>query len=408
MLATIFTLAAATSLFNLEHAELVLDPVPHIILHNALPTALFADLDATYPTELLERVSAAARRGEGWSRMDGELVRGDDEFAALLSASPAWAALHEHIASAAFVNAVLRKFNAPLLRRRGDLRVDPHALHFADHIETRAWMGASDVAEAIKRDPAPGGRDPAALFARMDVGVGEVGYSKALHVDWRHRLASAIFYVSDAEANAMEGGVLQFHAPRDPASGDAGGSAAVSLTVKPRANTLLLYLSTARSLHSVTRVVAQTAPRRALYIAVSSASRIWNDCAPAVEECVVSTNEQLAPLDTCDEDCVVSVEVTQDDSGDGATTTEHVVASVARGASDSVARAAFHIAAHRFCGDEAAEEEEGSCAARLASHFLTLWHGGKLTLRPPYARPLRALPQREFHTFRRKGRGVEL
>ena len=194
--------------------------------------------------------------------------------------------------SAAFVGEVLAKFGPALAAARSVLRVDPDDFHSAFHHESREWLAGVNVADEVKRNPAPG-VDPTALFARVDIGLGDVGYAEKMSVDLRHRLFSAFYYITDAAETAMVGGDLEFYEsrPMDAVHVDDvydRNPAVLSLT--PRANTLVLFLSTADSLHGVSPITAQRSPHLAVRLAISGRAQLWNDCVPSIEECVVSAS----------------------------------------------------------------------------------------------------------------------
>ena len=267
-------------------------PVPHIVLRNAVTADIFRDLQTSAPRAALR----AAKRGLGppapgtWSRMDADIVAGDPALDELLARAGAWGSLYARAVSAAFVGEVLAKFGPALAAARSVLRVDPDDFHSAFHHESREWLAGVNVADEVKRNPAPG-VDPTALFARVDIGLGDVGYAEKMSVDLRHRLFSAFYYITDAAETAMVGGDLEFYEsrPMDAVHVDDvydRNPAVLSLT--PRANTLVLFLSTADSLHGVSPITAQRSPHLAVRLAISGRAQLWNDCVPSIEECVVS------------------------------------------------------------------------------------------------------------------------
>ena len=451
-----------SKVFDIERAELVLNPVPHIVLHDAVTGDIFRDLVESAPLEALRAAKSPPLVPGTWSRMDADIVAGDPALDELIARSGAWGALYARAVSTAFVDEVLAKFGPALDAARNVLRVDPGDFHSAFHHETRAWLGGVNVADEVKRDPAPG-VDSTALFSRFDVGIGEVGYEEKMHVGLRHRLFSAFYYVTGAAETETVGGDLEFYEsrPMDAVHVDDvydRNTAVLSLT--PRPNTLVLFLATADSLHGVSRITAQRSPHLAVRLAISGRVQLWNDCVPSMEECVVSaavanvnaahgantaTTHALiaegtgvlakstdashvaidvAAREACgDAACAIALaralrarwraselaplDVCEEDCTvrtaidlDGRRV--FAVARVARGASGEEAEHAATAAATRFCSTKSSAGVfvDERCRSAVASRLMRRWRLRKL--RPSVVRPLRELPGAEDSTDERE------
>jgi len=142
--------------------------------------------------------------------------------------------------------------------------VDPKKAKFIDHLESRQWMASFDVPKEIKKLKL----DPNNLFCRLDFGLGEAGYIKPVHLDWRHRLISLLIYFSDADEQEMKGGNFYLNKKENGDFKRVKG-------VKPKKNTAVIMLDTNNSYHSVDKLKHSIGPRRSLYIAVSSRRCIW-------------------------------------------------------------------------------------------------------------------------------------
>jgi hypothetical protein len=234
---------AVTGSFG-EFAE---GPFPHWIADDWLEPGLYRALVDSFP----ECPPASGPTGF-------TLFWGDPDYDALVSGHPAWKRLFEEFHSQSFIDRIVGAF-APVVGR--DLRVDLSGARYVPYCETRAekqrlWL----------RDPP---HAPDELWVRLDVMQGREGYGRKAHLDHRRRLASLLIYMCDADENAMSGGDLVLHG--------AGGD----LVVRPRHNRMVLFPCHSASLHSVTPIVSQSAPRSFVQVTVSSCVDLWEPGPPA-------------------------------------------------------------------------------------------------------------------------------
>ena len=174
-------------------------------------------------------------------------------FDALLAAEPVWRRFFDWTQSQAFVDLCLAPFADVTAR---EAVVDLSNARFASHIETRR--------EKEERHLAPTGLAPDQLFVRTDILQGNVGYDRHAHVDHRRRAATMLIYLCDGDEDAMVGGDLILHA----ADGE-------TVTIRPRHNRMVLFPCVNSSLHSVSRIESQRAPRNYVQLTVSSSVDLW-------------------------------------------------------------------------------------------------------------------------------------
>jgi hypothetical protein len=218
-------------------------PFPHTLADDWLEPGLYAELAGAFP----DCPSASGPTGY-------TLFRGDPEYDSLVAGHPAWRLLFDRFHSQAFIDHVLDQFRSEI---RAGCRFDLSAARYVDYVESRADKERPALAEVEHA--------PDRLWVRMDIMQGLVGYDRKPHLDHRRRLATWLLYFSDADALAMVGGDLVLHG--------ADGSARAA--IRPRHNRMAAFPCTNESLHSVTPILAQTAPRNFVQVTVSSSVDLW-------------------------------------------------------------------------------------------------------------------------------------
>lgn len=222
-------------------------PFPHWVADDWLEADLYRALVESFPD------CPPASGPTGFT-----LFWGDEEYDALVSGHPAWKALFERFHSQAFIDWILAAF-MPLIA--DELRVDLSDARYVPFCESRA-----DKQRLWLRN-APHAADE--LWVRLDVMQGREGYGRKAHLDHRRRFASLLIYMCDADENGMSGGDLVLH-------GQGG-----DLVVRPRHNRMVLFPCHSASLHSVTPIVSQSAPRSFVQVTVSSCADLWEPGPPA-------------------------------------------------------------------------------------------------------------------------------
>lgn len=227
-------------------------PFPHFVAKDWLDADLYRELSNTFP----ELQSSSGPTGYG-------LFWGDPQYDLLLSRSAAWRTLFDAFQTDDFVSSIMKLFEPTF---RDESIHDLSNAHYITFIEDR-----QDKENVALRHV---GNPPDALYVRVDLLQGRVGYDRRRHLDHRRRAATVLIYFGDAEELAMDGGDLILH-------GDAGST----VTVRPRANLAAGFVSNNASWHSVSPIRAQLAPRNFVQVTVSSSVDLWS---PVPEPSLVS------------------------------------------------------------------------------------------------------------------------
>lgn len=187
------------------------------------------------------------------------LFWGDPGYDQLLSEQPAWRDLFDSFHSQAYCDYCIAQF-APYWRKYGcltDLAQARYVPYREDRVDKELrYLRQVELA-------------PHELWVRMDIQQAHVGYGKDVHVDHRRRLISQLIYFCDAQANGMEGGDLILHPEGKPTWFRR------PVTVRPRHNHTVLFPCYARSLHSVSTIVAQGQLRNFIQVTLSSSVDAW-------------------------------------------------------------------------------------------------------------------------------------
>ncbi len=239
-------------MLNIDTSRLRTSPYPFLVQQDLLDADTFRALRSSYPV---------FERSPMWNRMTADLMKGDAGFDAAVSGG-AWKQMFDYFHSRCFVDQMLSLYAGT--QAAGALRVGMGGLRLTDHVETREWIAEGGVSQRVE---AYGG-DRSEIFIRMDFGVGESGYARATHVDWRHRICSLMLYFDDADETGMRGGSFRVEE-------FAGGKSTVRHSFKSRRNLGILKLDDNHSHHSVDEVTRIRGQRRTLYVAVSSRGRVW-------------------------------------------------------------------------------------------------------------------------------------
>ncbi len=180
------------------------------------------------------------------------LFWGDPEYNDLVARHPAWRALFEHFHSQSFVDKMVSLLS-PVIE--AECRFDLSKARYVPYCETREekqrlWLRHPEHA-------------PDDLWVRFDVMQGREGYGRKVHLDHRRRLASLLIYMCDGDENEMAGGDLVLHGK--------GGD----LVVRAKHNRMVLFPCHKASVHSVTPIGSQSAPRSFVQVTVSSSHDLW-------------------------------------------------------------------------------------------------------------------------------------
>ncbi len=228
-------------------APVVQRPFPHILADRWLDADLYERLRRSFP-------DCPPNSGPtGFT-----LFWGDPDYDRLIAEDEAWAAFFRSFHSQAFIDHVLAAFAETFAN---EARVDLSRARYVSHRESR------EEKELVRLPRS--GLAPDELWVRVDIMQGPKGYYRFPHVDHRRRALSLLFYLCDADEAGMKGGDLVLHGPgRETA------------TVRPRHNRMVMFPCAAGSVHSVTPILRQSAPRNFVQVTVSSSVDLWDGVNP--------------------------------------------------------------------------------------------------------------------------------
>lgn len=238
-------------MLQFANLPVVASPFPHVIGNDFLPLDLYQQLVSSFPT------CPPSSGPTGFS-----YFRGDAAYDDLIKTNPAWNHFSESVQSQAFVSHCLHQF-ADRWATDGCL-VDIERAHYVDYVESRADKERRNI-ENVNLSPEQ-------LWVRLDIAQGRVGYRRGVHLDHRRRLVTMLIYFSDAHESRMVGGDLYLHAV--PPTGSPLPPLPVQKLV-PKHNSMVAFACTPTSLHSVSEIKSQAAPRNFVQITVSSSMDAW-------------------------------------------------------------------------------------------------------------------------------------
>jgi len=239
-------------MLNINTESLALTPYPHLVQEQVFDQDFYRELKESYPD---------FGKANGWSRMSKDLIRGDSAFDEAVSSGP-WKKLYGYFNSNSFIQDMVSLYKGTFDEAK--LAIPIEDMNLIDYTETREWISARKVSEAIKEFD--GNRED--VFIRMDFGRGDTGYIRPNHLDWRHRICSILFYFDDPTEIEMEGGHFIIH-------DESGENGNIVSKTKPQNNQAILKLDNNDSYHSVDEITAISGERKTLYVAISSRGQVW-------------------------------------------------------------------------------------------------------------------------------------
>ena len=223
------------------------EPFPHVLADRWLDPALYEALRASFP----ECPPASGPTGF-------TLFWGDPDYDRLIAENPAWRGFFEHFHSQAFVDYALSTFAEAV---QSEARHDLSRARYIPYRESRA--------DKERERLAPNGHAPDDLWVRVDIMQGRLGYDRGPHLDHRRRALSMLIYFCDADEAGLDGGDLVLH-----------GRDGETVAIRPRHNRMVMFPCVAASLHSVTPIQSQKAPRNFVQVILSSSVELWGGKTP--------------------------------------------------------------------------------------------------------------------------------
>ena len=238
-------------MFELGLLPVAPSPFAHVVAKEFLSADLYEQLLASFP------VCPPSSGPTGFS-----YFRGDPAYDELIATNEAWSSFFHAIHSEQFVADCLRQFSG-IWTAAGCL-IDVSRAEYVDYCESRADKERRHLAEPVHA--------PEKLWVRLDILQGQVGYRRSAHLDHRRRLLTMLVYFCDSAENEMNGGDLVLHR-----AVTFGGKQALlpEKRLVPQPNEMVAFACTPESLHSVTEIVSQKAPRNFVQITVSSSVDAW-------------------------------------------------------------------------------------------------------------------------------------
>lgn len=229
-------------MFDFQFNQVRKAPFDHILVDDWLEPELYASLRDSFP-------KCPANTGPtGYT-----LFWGDAEYDQLVENDPSWRAMFERFHSDDFIRACLAAFPEVF---RDETIVDLSDASYVPFLENREDKQKLELT----------GHDLEAdkLWVRLDIMQGLAGYRRRPHLDHRRRAISLLIYFCDAEENAMAGGDLVLHGAGDE-----------TLAVRPKHNRMVVFPCNEASVHSVSPIRRQRAPRNFVQVTVSSTRDLW-------------------------------------------------------------------------------------------------------------------------------------
>jgi hypothetical protein len=222
-------------------------PSPHVVLDQLFPEELYRRACGAFP--------ALDARADG--RAGRDLLPGDPGYDVTVAQIP-WSDVCGYLASPAFVGTLLEGFRPTMTEHRCLVDLDSYRL--TPFVEPRALLQSPTLDL--------GDDDQNSLFTRIDFQESGPGYRRGIHCDHRRRIISGIVFFSDAIAQAMKGGEFVLHGP-------VGHEHPATISVAPRHNRAVFFLSSATSFHEAAQLESCRGTRRWLYYAISSKADVW-------------------------------------------------------------------------------------------------------------------------------------
>ena len=269
---------------NFDNCEFYSSPFPFLIINDFLDEDSWSSLVDEFPNNADEFQNVMGGR----LRLSSE----EQEFYEFIESSEAWAAFYKKINSRRFVQGILETFKESIdvYRPVGNFEeyhFDKEFLfnQLSENISRLNRIRRSQVHNVSSKDLAlvilhrikarllnfQDGRSNSKqeMYLHMDISEAGVGYKREIHHDNDNRIAAFVYYLNDK--GSMKGGEFEIHqysngrplaeCPPHPDPKDME----LSHSFQPTANTMILFLSSPNSYHSVPVVTQAIKPRRFVY-----------------------------------------------------------------------------------------------------------------------------------------------
>lgn len=236
---------ADQSICDLSLHTVTESPFPHVQSDNFLEPHQYSQLSLSFPT-------CPPKTGPtGYS-----LYWGDELYEQLLKSHSAWRNLFNAFHSQEFVNWCRAQFSD--VWQQYGCRIDLAKACYVPYREDRVDKERATLRKVVY--------EPHELWVRVDIHQGQLGYDRPIHLDHARRLVSMLIYLCDASENRMEGGELFLYSNKHDL---------YPVKVTPRHNRMVAFPCISQSLHSVSKIIAQRAPRNYVQVHLSSSVDAW-------------------------------------------------------------------------------------------------------------------------------------
>ncbi|MEO0398461.1 MAG: 2OG-Fe(II) oxygenase [Pseudomonadota bacterium] len=263
--------AAAPSRFalgpRLKSARLARDPFPHIVLENAVPPDAYRQLAETFPIHRIpgDMMARDNHRVDVFASFGKSIIPSREEL------SPAWRNFVEQNAVPSFAESVAKIFRRDLSDEKVKLlhRVKAPSMR----ARLAAWLsGNGEDADDILQEPVPADRIKVRVSLGTNTPVKTPSRVRGAHVDREYKAFVGLYYLKDPSEGEC-GGDLQLYRWKDQVAERPEWPSSIdddlvepAETVKYAANTLVLFLNSADSIHGVTRRFETPVPRRLVVV----------------------------------------------------------------------------------------------------------------------------------------------
>jgi hypothetical protein len=285
--------------FNFSQIKLIDSPYPHVIIENFLEGSDLDSLLSEFPknTSNFQNVMGGRAR----------LASDEAEFYEFIGGNKVWQNFYSALNNKAFVKNVIDIFSDKISDYNPVYDFEDFAFD-CDFLEKRAFSdflrnsGKHQIHKVASKDLLKivffrvikkitnlmrinDFRSRNELYLHLDISEASIGYGREIHHDNDNRLAAMVFYLTDQ--GDMQGGEFGIHeyienTPLDrcvPHPNDS--EMKLSSLITPQKNTLVLFLSTPNSYHSVPVIKSLKNTRKFIYAGIScKCSNVWENVVP--------------------------------------------------------------------------------------------------------------------------------
>lgn len=238
----------ASRTLNLDIVPVSREPFEHVLKNDFVNPEIYAELVRSFPQ------CPPSTGPTGFS-----CYWGDPEYDRLITTHDAWKAFFQAAHSDAFIHYCIEQFRDAHLANR--CLIDLSRATYVPYQESRQDKQRRHIRSVTHL--------PHELWVRLDIHQGHLQYRRRVHLDHRRRLISLLVYFCDSQETGMTGGDLVLHTGRKYLWHPEAAR------ISPRHNLMVCFPCSKRSLHSVPRIRALSAPRSFVQIQVSSSTDAW-------------------------------------------------------------------------------------------------------------------------------------